>query len=267
MKRPAAPSAARPPRGRPPGASRITRRIVAAGLATLVAAPGVGTAQDRDLLGDAARRAAAVEPPPDAGTDKRRTRRRATTLALVGGGLGLVLAGNPRYVPSRFAPGNTPRRVDLGMYLGAGDYPGHSYELVYRRGNAFGTGYGCPNHASHCSIAAQELVDQYTYGFTDGHDAGRYEGLVSGHEQGFAAGQTELIRILDANGLVVYQGAFQPASYVRETFGDPKLLRFTGAGLLAAGALLGLFWPQAQARNLTLTPLPGGGRVAASLGF
>lgn len=267
MKRPVAPSAARPPRSRPIGASTTLRRIVAAGLAALVAAPGVGTAQDRDLLGDAARRAAAIEPPPDAGTGNRSTRRRATTLALVGGGLGLVLAGNPRYVPSRFAPGNTPRRVDLGMYLGAGNYPGHSYELVYRRGNAFGTGYGCPRYASHCSIAAQELVDQYTYGFTDGHDIGRYEGLVAGHEQGFAAGQGELIRILDANGLVVYQGTFQPASYVRETFGDPKLLRFTGVGLLAAGALLGLFWPQAQTRNLALTPLPGGGRVAASLGF
>ena len=242
------------------------QRIVAVVLMmTMLAAPGTATAQDSDLLASAAGLAAAVEPPPDPGGGNRRTGRMATGLALVGAGLVMVLAGNPDYVPSRFAPGNTPRHVDLGMYLGEGSYPGHSYQLVYRRGSAFGTGYGCPNYEPRCSIEAEQLIDQYGFGFTDGHDLGRHEGLVAGHAEGFAAGQAELIRILDAGGLVVYEGRFVPASYVRETFGDRKAMRYGGAGLLAAGALLGLLWPRAA--NLDLTPLPGGGRVAASLGF
>lgn len=242
------------------------QRIVAVVLAmTMQAAPGTATAQDRDLPASAARLAAAAEPTPDPGGGNRRTGRMATGLALLGAGLVLVLAGNPDYVPSRFAPGNTPRRVDLGMYLGAGSYPGHSYQLVYRRGSAFGTGYGCPNYEPRCSIEAEQLVNQYGFGFTDGHDIGRHEGLVAGHAEGFAAGQAELIRILDAGGLVVYEGRFAPASYVRETFSDRKAMRYGGAGLLAAGALLGLLWPRAA--NLDLTPLPGGGRVTASLGF
>ena len=62
-------------------------------------------------------------------------------------------------------------------------------------------------------------MDQYGFGFTGGHDIGRHEGLVAGHAEGFAAGQPELIRILDAGGLVVYERSFAPASYVRETFG------------------------------------------------
>ena len=242
------------------------QRIVAAALMmTMLAAPGAASAQDHDLLASAARLAGAAEPQPDAGGGKRWTRSRTTGLALVGAGLALVLAGNPKYVPSRFAPGNTPRRVDLGLYLGDGSYPGHSYELAYRRGTAFGTGYGCPRYEPRCSIEAEQLADQYGFGFTDGHDVGRYEGLVAGHAEGFAAGQAALIRILDAAGLVVYEGRFTPASYVTETFGDRKAMRYGGAGLLAAGALLGLFWPQAG--GLDLTPLPGGGRVAASLQF
>ena len=176
-----------------------------------------------------------------------------------------MLAGNPEYVPSRFAPGNMPRRVDLDIYLGAGHYPGHSYRVVPRRGDAFGTGYACPASASRCVIEADELVEQYQFGFTDGHDVGRYEGLAVGHERGFADGQAALIRIMDADGLVVYEGEFTPASYATETFSDRKAMRYGGAALAAAGALLGLVWP--RSRNLTLTPLPGGGQVAASLGF
>jgi hypothetical protein len=241
------------------------RAIVATGLAILLLMPAPAAGDDGDIVASAAQLAAEAGRQANAGGGRRWPRRRAAALLLVGGGLGLMLAGNPRYVPSRFAAGNTPRRVDLGAYLGPGSYPGHSYELVYRRGDAFGTGYACPNYASRCSIGTQDLVDQYTFGFTDGHDVGWHEGLVAGHQEGFAAGQTELIRIMNANGLVVYEGAFRPASYVPETFGDRKLVRFTGAGLMAAGALLGVFWP--QARNLVLTPLPGGGRVAASLGF
>ena len=89
--------------------------------------------------------------------------------------------------------------------------------------------------------------------------------VVAQHEQGFADGQAALIRIMDAAGLMVYEGEFTAASYVRETFSDRKIMRYGGAALAAAGALLSLVWP--RSRNLALTPLPGGGRVAASLGF
>ena len=34
--------------------------------------------------------------------------------------------------------GNTPMRVDLTSYLGAGNYPGHSYRLVHTRGDDYG---------------------------------------------------------------------------------------------------------------------------------
>lgn len=230
-----------------------------------LATPTLATGEDRDLRGSAERLAAAVLPQPDAGGSRGTSAKTATTLALVGAGLGLVLAGNPEYVPSRFAPGNMPRRIDLGMYLGAGNYPGHSYRVVQRRGTAFGTGYACPPSTLRCVIGAGELVEQYEFGFTDGHDVGRYEGLVAGHEDGFAAGQAAAIQIMDANGFVVYEGEFTPASYVGETFSDRKLMRYGGAGLIAAGALLSLVWP--PARQLAVTPLPGGGQVAASLGF
>ena len=231
-----------------------------------LATPAPATGEDRDLRGSAGRLAAAVRLQPDDSASGRATTKIATTLALVGAGIGLVLAGNPEYVPSRFAPGNMPRRVDLSMYLGgAGNYPGHSYRLTPRRGTAFGTGYACPASATRCVIEASELVEQYEFGFTDGHDAGRYEGLVAGHEDGFAAGQAAAIQIMDAHGFVVYKGEFTPASYVTEKFSDRKMMRYGGAGLIAAGALLSLFWPQSG--NLAVTPLPGGGRVAASLGF
>ena len=92
------------------------QRIVAVLLVmTMPAAPGTATAQDRDLPASAERLAAAAAPTPDASGGNRWTGRMATGLALVGAGLVMVLAGNPDYVPSRFAPGNTPRRVDLGM--------------------------------------------------------------------------------------------------------------------------------------------------------
>ncbi len=244
---------------------RGIRTIVAAGLAVLLAAPGPASAEDHDIVGNAERIAARLQSRPNAARSGRSATTIATTLALVGGGLGLVLAGNPEFVPSRFAPGNMPRRVDLGMYLGDGSYDGHRYQVVHRRGTAFGTGYGCPTSAHRCVVEARQLVEQYGFGFTDGHDVGRYEGLVAGHEQGFRDGQTALIRIMDADGLVVYEGEFTAASYVQETFRDRRLMRYGGAGLIAAGALLSLFWP--QSRHVALTPLPGGGRVAASLGF
>ena len=242
-------------------------RNVAVGLLLLAATPLPASGEDRDVLASAEQRAAAVEPTPVAGGRDRPTAKITTTLALVGAGVGMVLAGSPAYVPSRFAPGNTPRRVDLSVYLGAGSYPGHSYQLTRRRGDAFGTGYGCPAGATRCIVDAQELADQYGFGLTDGYDLGRFEGLVAGHREGFAAGQAATIRILDANGLVVYDGEFTPASYVEERFSDRRNLRYGGVGLLAAGALISLFWPDSPARNLDLQPLPGGGRIGASVGF
>ena len=243
------------------------QRNVAVGLLLLAATPLPASGEDRDVLASAEQRAAAVEPTPVAGGRGRPPAKVATTLALVGAGVGMVLAGGPAYVPSRFAPGNTPRRVDLSVYLGAGSYPGHSYQLTRRRGDAFGTGYGCPAGATRCVVDAQELADQYGFGFTDGYDLGRFEGLAAGHREGFAAGQASTIRILDANGLVVYDGDFTPASYVEERFSDRRNLRYGGVGLLAAGALISLFWPDSPARNLDLQPLRGGGRIGASVGF
>lgn len=241
------------------------RRIIVVELVILLALPTLAPAQDRDFRGSPGESARKVEPSPDSRRGGGSVTRVATTLALVGAGIGMALAGNPQYVPSRFVPGNSPRRIDLGVYLGDGSYAGHSYELVYRRRNAFGTGYSCPPYEPRCVIEAQELREQYAFGFTDGHDVGQHEGLVLGHEQGFEDGQAELIRILDANGFPVYEGEFLPASYVKETFSERKLMRYGGVGLLAAGALIGLLWP--ESRNLALIPLPGGGQVAASLGF
>ena len=243
------------------------QRIVTVGLLLLAAVPLPASGADRDELASAEQRSAAVEPTPDAGEGGRSATKIATTLALVGAGIGMVLAGGTEYVPSRFAPGNTPRRVDLSVYLGAGSYPGHSYQLTHRRGDAFGTGYGCPVGATRCIVEAQELADQYGFGFTDGYDLGQFDGLVAGHRDGFVAGQAATIRILDANGLVVYDGEFTPASYVREHFSDRKSIRYGGVGLLAAGALISLFWPDSPARNLDLKPLRGGGWIGASVGF
>jgi hypothetical protein len=244
------------------------QRIVTLGLLLLAATPLPAAGEDGDILASAGRRAAAVEPNRDAGRHGRPATKIATTLALVGAGIGMVLAGSPEYVPSLFASGNTPRRVDLSVYLGAGSYPGHTYEISYQRGDAFGTGYACPAGATHCVIDAQQLADQYLFGFRDGYDRGRFDGLVVGHQQGFAAGQAATIRILDANGFVLFDGDFTPASYVREHFSDRKSIRYGGVGLLAAaGALIGLLWPDSPARKLDMKPLRGGGWIGATLGF
>ena len=115
----------------PSGTMQGIRAIAAAGLTVLLAVPA--TAEDRDILGNAERIAAGLQLQPKAARSGRSAATITTTLALVGGGLGLVLAGNPEFVPSRFAPGNMPRRVDLGMYLGDGTYPGHRYQVLHRR--------------------------------------------------------------------------------------------------------------------------------------
>lgn len=111
------------------------------------------------------------------------------------------------------------------------------------------------------------LKDNYRDGYTDGVDDGVFGGLVVGHEQGWRDGQNAVIQIMDANGFVLFDGDFTPASYVKETFRDKAALRIGGVGLAAAGALVALFWPDSPARNLDLGYMPGGGRVGASFGF
>lgn len=200
-----------------------------------------------------------------------------TTLAMVGTGIGLTTLAKPDYVPSQYVPGNYPNRVDLSAYLGEGTYTGHSYRLVHRRGDEYGRGWAgignCPNRIS-CLVtqatlneAGRRMVANYAYGYTDGYDDGRYEGLVAGHAEGFTAGQQSVIQIMDANGFVVYDGVFDPETYVQETFSDKAELRLAGIGLAAAGAVIALVWPDSPARNLDLGYMPGGARVGASFGF
>lgn len=180
----------------------------------------------------------------------------------------MALAGNPEYVPSQFVPGNYPNRVDISMYLGPGAYPGHSYTLLHTRGDDYGLGYTCRSGSTSCTIGSNQLIEQYAFGYIDGFDDGVFVGAVVGHEQGWADGQSAAIRIMDANGFLVYDGDFTPASYVKETFADRKGMRYGGIGLLAVGALIGLVWPDAgPAERLDLAPLPGGGRIGASFGF
>lgn len=244
------------------------RSVVTVALSLLlVAAPVRAAGEDGNTLASARQSSGAVEQNADAVRGGRSVSKIATTLAFIGAGLGMVLAGNPEYIPSRFAPGNTPRRVDLSQYLGAGTYAGHSYEITYQRGDAFGSGYACPVASTRCIVDAEQLAEQYAFGFADGYDVGQFSGLVVGHREGFEAGQAATIQILDANGLTVYRGEFTPASYVKERFSDRKIIRYSGVGLLAVGALIGLMWPDSPARNLDLKSLRGGGWIGASFDF
>ena len=243
--------------------------------------PLVATAQEsaQDILAVAERLAAELQLQPGGASGGGRSMTRiATSLALVGAGVGLAVMAKPDYVPSQFAQGNTPMRVDLTSYLGGGNYPGHSYRLVHRRGDAYNTywtnEYSCPNMIR-CTLSQTQLdvitersLENFRDGYTDGFDDGIYRGAVVGHEQGWHDGQNRVIEILDANGFIVYSGEFTPASYVKETFSDKAGMRIGGVGLAAAGALIALFWPDSPARNLDLGYVPGGGaRVGASFGF
>ena len=229
----------------------------------------VGAAAQNGILADAERLAAEFEfQPVAASVGGRSMVKIATTLGLIGAGVGLAAMAKPDYVPSQFAPGNTPDRVDLSMYLGKGNYPGHSYRLVHRRGDRYGYAWTCSGGRAGRCATDEMLNDNYRDGYTDGFDDGVYGGLVVGHERGWNDGQDRVIQILDANGLTVYSGEFTPASYVKERFSDKAGMRIAGVGLAAAGALVALFWPDSPARNLDLGYMPGGGaRVGASFGF
>lgn len=253
-------------------------RIVTAVVVGVLALPASSAAQG-GLLEDAERLAAgfALQPdPPNSGGQP--VTKIITTFALIGAGVGLAAMAKPDYVPSQYVPGNYPNRVDISQYLGAGTYPGHSYRLVHRRGDQYGyrwTKLGdCPNRVR-CSItqsqldeAGRRMVENYDDGYIDGFDDGAFAGAVFGHQEGWIDGQNAAIQIMDANGFVVYDGDFTPASYVQERFSDKAAMRIGGVGLAAAGALVALLWPDSPAaHNLDLTPMPGGGRVGASFGF
>ena len=252
------------------------RRITLLVLISALPLPSVARAQS-PILESAERLAAEVTLQPSGGGSGINRGKMITTLALIGAGVGLAARGKPDYVPSNFVPGNYPNRVDLSSYLGEGNYPGHSYRLVHQRGDRYGyrwTSVGdCPNR-NRCTItqaqldaAGRQMVENYDNGYIDGFDDGAFVGATFGHREGWLDGQNSVIQIMDANGFLVFDGDFIPASYSKETFSDKAAMRIGGVGLAAAGALIALFWPDSPARNLDLTPLPGGGLVGASFGF
>ena len=231
-------------------------------LASALAFAGVRPAAAQDagegILASALRMASSESTQEQTVRRGRSAAKVTTVIALVGTGIGLALAADPNYVPSHFVPGNAPGRVDLTVYLGTGEYPGHSYHLTHRRGNDYGTRHSCA--ALECRLTDEQLEEQFIFGYKDGYDDGYYEGQVSGHKQGWIDGQASVIEILDANGFVVYDGAFTPESYVvRERFSDRKSLRLGGIALTAAGALLGLLWPESPAENLSINAIPVNG--------
>ena len=245
-------------------------RLTTLALIVVVGAPATGIAEHTpNIRASAERLAAEATAAQDISGGGPSVAKRVTSVALIGAGIAAVLAGNPEYVPSQFIPGNYPNRVDISTYLGPGRYPGHSYELLRRRGAEYGYRWVCQEDHHYCGRNAH-LNQNYRDGYTDGYDDGLYRGRVQGHREGWrdghAAGQAQVIRIIDANGFVVYDGEFDPASYVRETFSDRKGMRYGGVGLIAVGAILNLVWPDGPAR-LSGGPLRGGGRVGATFGF
>ena len=235
--------------------------VVLLGVLVGVSVTAAQTPAESGILESAERLAAGVALQPPVAGGGISAGQVITTLALIGAGVGVAALAKPDYVPSHFIPGNTPSRVDIRRYLGSGNYPGHSYE----RARSPGPRYVC--RGARCIGTATQWREQYESGVLDG----AFAGLVVGHEQGWneghQAGQADLIRIMDANGLTVYEGEFIPASYTKEQFNDKAALRIGGVALAAAGGLAALFWPDSPARSLDLTPLPGGGRVGASFGF
>ena len=242
----------------------------------VVAVPAMGQSENAGILESAGRLAAGVALQPGQPNRGGGAGKIITTLAMIAGGGALAYLGKPDYVPSNFIPGNTPNRIDINSYLGPGSYSGHSYRLVRRRGADHGKyfvgtcGQNGPTTGScrvDMGLVNRALRANYENGYTDGFDDGFHRGRIDGHEQGWTDGQKSVIEIMDANGFTVYQGEFKPASYTKERFSDKVAMRLGGVGLAAAGALVALFWPDSPARNLDLTPIPGGGRVGASFGF
>ena len=218
---------------------------------------------------------------PDAGSDTNQTDasgsdpsppssivKKAVSLSLILVGAAAVVVGDPDYTPSQFIPGNYPNRVDIRGYLPHGNYAGHTYRLQRRRGPRYGHRWSC-RHPS-CPITDEQLYDNYINGYTDGYDDGHFAGRVEGHRegwtQGYSRGQADVIRIMNADGLVVYDGPFDPTSYVGETFEEKKHWRYTGVALVLAGAVLNLVWPEGTGR-IQGSILHGGGQIGAAFGW
>ena len=218
---------------------------------------------------------------PDAGSDTDQTdasgldpspppsiAKKAVSLSLILVGAAAVVVGDPDYTPSQFIPGNYPNRVDIRGYLPHGNYAGHTYRLQRRRGPRYGHRWSC-RHPS-CPITDEQLYDNYINGYTDGYDDGHFAGRVEGHRegwtQGYSRGQADVIRIMNADGLVVYDGPFDPTSYVGETFEEKKHWRHTGVALVLAGAVLNLVWPEGTGR-VQGSILHGGGQIGAAFGW
>ena len=193
--------------------------------------------------------------------------KKAVSLSLILAGAAAVVVGDPDYTPSQFIPGNYPSRVDIRDYLPHGNYPGHTYRLQRQRGPRYGHRWSC-RHPS-CPITDEQLYDNYINGYTDGYDDGFFSGRVESHRegwvQGYSRGQAEVIRIMNAEGLVVYDGPFDPASYVGDTFEEKKQWRYTGVALVVAGAVLNLL-PERTGR-IQGSLLHGGGQISAAFGW
>lgn len=246
------------------------RRLAVLVLVVVVGAPAAVAAEDApSIRASAERLAAEAVAAQDTSGGGPSVAKRATSIALIGAGIAAVLAGNPEYIPSNFAPGNYPNRVNLSDYLGPGVYPGHTYEFKARRGARFGYRWVCRD-SDWCRITDTQLDENYEHGYIDGYDVGYFRGSVAGHREGWlsghADGQNGVIKIINEQGLVVYDGPFIPGSYVQETFSDRKGVRYGGVGLIAVGAVLNLVWPDSPAR-LSAGPLRGGGQVGATFGF
>ena len=192
--------------------------------------------------------------------------KKVVSLGLILAGAAAVVVGDPDYTPPQFIPGNYPNRVDIRGYLPHGNYTGHTYRLQRRRGPRYGHRWSCRNPS--CSITDERLYDNYINGYTDGYDDGHFAGRVEGHRkgwaQGYSRGQADVVRIMNAEGMVIYDGPFDPASYVKETFKDRKQWRHTGVALVVAGAVLNLLWPEGT-RRVQGSLLHGGGQIGAAL--
>ena len=132
----------------------------------------------------------------------------ATTLALVGAGVGMVLAaatGGADDVGAPLEPGNLPMNVDLTRSLDRGAFAGP------RRDPPAGF-----RNASH-------------------------GGLMIGREAGYEV--------------------------LRRSSSDKRNMLYGGVGLIVAGTVLNVVWPDSPVRRLDFAVLPGGARVGASFGF
>lgn len=215
--------------------------------------------------------AAADEPTPSIRSSAERLAGEATlqqaessgrSTTRMGVALGLVAAGVIMTLidPTQPVQPTQPGTVDLRDYLGEGLYPGHSYRLVYARGDQAGTRWTC---AGACRVTDQQLEDNYTNGFFDGADTGWFHGSVQGHAEGWLQGQQSVIEITDEIGAVVYEGPFKP--FVPWKKRSPTFKYGGAAAAAAAGAVLAFLWRDGP--QVSAGPTVGGARASVTIGF